>query len=347
MAGATHCWLRQVLDLQRVALLAGFGLFAFACGEKFTGVDAAAGGSSGSSNAGSSAMPAAGSAAGGDGATDGGVDAGGSAPTAGKAAGGRGGLSSVAGSGGKPSNGGSGGNGGNGGVVVEVPPVSQDGLDLWFDANLGVKEANGVVVSWQDRSGHRRDALQTSTLFRPKLAKSALGGKAGIVFDGVDDYLRIATVPGDFSLGVSIFVVMQQEVDVAPCTGFFEASNGSEIDDVHVGTWQNALLYEVADKWVNPTEHPLLLAQPQLVAVVQQTTEAVQLRRNSNALVDSDVALPATIAREAFIGHTAYEGCQPFTGAIGEILLYGRAVSDSELIDIESYLNTKWACCAE
>jgi hypothetical protein len=338
------------LDLQRVALLAGVGLLAFACGEKFTGVDVAAGGSSGS-HAGSGGVTTAGSAAGGDGATDGGVDEGGRATTAGSAAGGRGGISSVAGGGGKPSSGGNsgnGGNGGSGGVVVEVPPVPQEGLEAWFSADVGVLELNGVVATWKDRSAHQRDALQTAVNYRPKLGKSALGGKAAIVFDGVDDYLKLPALPGDFSHGVSIFVVAQQDADDGSCSGFFEASNGSEVDDLHLGFWQGALQYEVFENYLHPTDQGLIVGKPELLAVVHQTTETAQLRRNSNAVDEDKLLLPKTIAREdVYIGHSDYTDCKAYPGSIGELLVYSRAVSDAELIEIESYLQAKWGCCAE
>jgi len=334
------------LDLQRVALLAGIGLLVFACGEKFTSVDANAGGASGSSNAGTT-NAAAGTEAGGDGATDGGAETGGSA-MAGKATGGRGGI----GSGGKAGAGGKGGNGGNGGsgggVVVEVPPVPQEGLELWFDANVGVTETNGAVSVWKDRSANQRNALQTAANYRPLLSGSDLNGKAAIVFDGADDYLKLPSLPGDFSQGVSIFTVSQQKADDGSCTAFFEASNGSEKDDVHLGAWQGALQYEVAADYLHATEQTLVVGAPQLLAVVHQTSESMQLRRNSNALGEDAFPLPVTTPRQAvFIGHTEYVDCKAYNGSVSELLVYNRAVSDLELIEIETYLQKKWACCAD
>ena len=350
------------MDLQRGALLAGLVLGAFACGAPFTAGDSSTGGASDTSSGGAGAE--AGLGAGGDASPDGGVQTGGaerggvktggSASVGGHAGGGRAGSGGVAGSGGKANNGGggNGGNGGNGGsagnVVVETPPVPLDGLELWFDAQVGVSQANGVVSSWKDRSGHQRDALQTALNYRPKLSADALSGKPAIVFDGLDDYLKLPTLPGDFSHGVSIFTVGQQEANEGMCTGIFEASNGPEIDDVHLGVWQDALLYEVSDGYFSVADYPLLLGQPELLSVVHQTTNTLQLRRNSNALGEDTFALPATIAREeVYIGHTRYADCTAYSGNVAELLVYSRAVSDAELIQIESYLQAKWACCIE
>jgi hypothetical protein len=180
---------------------------------------------------------------------------------------------------------------------------------------------------------------------RPKVGK--LNGKPALEFDGTDDHLRIDSIPGDFTKGVSIFVIMQQNVDPGACMAFFEASNGREIDDVHLGTSHTALLYEVGDYWVNPTDHPLVLGEAQLAAAVHRPNQAVELRRNQNTVLDTTLALPRTIPRQALVGHTLYDGCQTLTGSIGELLVYSRGVTNAELIEIESYLHTKWECCEE
>lgn len=338
------------MELQRVAWLAGFGLGVFACGERFTPVDPNAAGAGGRSAAGTG-NTVAGSAIGGDDTTDGGADSGGSAK------GGRAGGGSTAGGGGKLPSAGTGGvgasgdpgDGGSGGSVdVQVPPVPLEGLELWFDASAGITQAtSGVVSVWKDQSGNGRDALQTALNYRPKLSAS-LNGKRALVFDGEDDYLKLPTLPGDFSHGVSIFTVAQQATDDGSCTAFFEASNGAEVDDIHLGTWESALQYEVLTEYLHPAEQKLLLGAPQLLAVVHQTSERTQLRRNSSALGESTFPLPAVTARnEVFIGRSAYSGCKPYNGSIGELLVYSRAVSDPELIEIETYLQAKWGCCQE
>jgi hypothetical protein len=351
MLDARQYWLRQVLHLQRVSVLAGLALLAFACGEKFRAGDAV-GGAGG--QAGRDTVIAAGSGVGGDGVPDGGggdTVAGapdGGAPDGGAPDGGRGGISSVGGSGGKANNGGGsllGGSGGSGGTVVVVPPVPLEGLELWFDANEGATETNGAVSSWKDNSGHKRDALQTALNYRPKLAASGLKGKPALVFEG-DDYLKLPALPGDFSQGVSIFTVTQPDSD--KCAGIFEASNGPEIDDVHLGVWENALLFEVSSSYLSASKYPLTFGVPQLLAAVQQKSSSAQARRNSEGLGELSFALPATVERQSvFIGRTDYSGCGPYVGMVSELLVYSRAVSDEELIGIESYLQKKWACCSE
>jgi hypothetical protein len=316
-------------------LVAAFALALspLACGEKFTSADE-------EPSSGSGGMSSAGKAGGGKGGSpEGGL---GGSVSAGSESGGVGG--DVAASGGPPLGGSPplGGNAGAGGGPL-LPKVPPEGLELWVAADSGVTEEGGVVSGWQDASAHQRNALQTAVNYRPQFAEDALAGYPGLVFDGLDDHLKLPALPADFSGGLSIFMLMQQEVSTV-CDGFFEASNGSEVEEFHLGDWNDMLQYEVEIDYVNQTE--LLLGQPQLIAVVHQAGGLVQLRRNSHGVGEGEFALPSQVTRQQFfIGRTLYDGCQPFNGSIGEIILYSRAVSDEELLDVEGYLKQKWGCC--
>jgi len=353
---------------QRVALFAAIAGLLLSCGDKFSAAgmnDVGAAG--GTPSAGKSAMPAGGDVggAGADGGDIGGkglagragspssAGATGGTPAHGGTSSGAGGIVAVAG-GGRGGSGGAlggsggtlGGSGGSGGaVVVEPPPVPVDGLELWFSADQGVTQSAGVVSTWKDLSGKHRDALQTGVNVRPKLVADALAGKSAIVFDGSDDYLKLPALDIDFTSGLSIFVVAQQP-SVSTCEGYFEASNDAEIDDLHFGFWQGSLLFEVNDNWVNDTNYPALLNAPQVAVVIQDAQAFAHVRSNSNDVGSGHVNLPPQVSRaQAFLGKSLYIDCTTFKGAIGEVLVYSRPVSDAELLQIEGYLQSKWMCC--
>jgi hypothetical protein len=333
-----------------VALALGAG-----CGEKFSEGMQASGGA-GSSSGGSDSTSAGKASDGGKSSAGAGMNGGSGGRNGGSGGtspndGGKGGTDTTVG--GSLPIAAMGGEGGDGGVpVVVVPNIPSDGLELWFDASRGVGQVNGIVSTWADQSGHHRDALQTANNLRPRLVADALAGKPAIVFDGaVDgDYLKLPTLDVDFAKGVSIFVAAQQaaQPDVTPCEGFFEASNGSEIDDIHVGTWQKSLIFEVYQDYINDTNFPLLFDEPQLIAAILAPSHIAQVRRNSNGVGSGQLELPVKIARtEVFLGRTLYGDCAPLKGVIGEVILYSRAVTDPELIQIESYLQKRWGCCTE
>jgi hypothetical protein len=235
-----------------------------------------------------------------------------------------------------------GGGGSSGGPTDEPVPVL--GLELWFDAQVGVTQVDGGVSLWKDRSPFARDANQGTASLRPSLGATALNGKPALVFDGTDDYLDVPTLTGDFSAGVSIFVVGQTDSSDF-CMAYFEASNGTETDDVHLGFWEARYLYEVSDPYLS-VQMGQVLATPELVAAVHQTSGDVEVRRNGAVLGTKTFALPVLKPREhVFLGKTEYGGCKGLSGRISEFLLYSRSVTVKELAQIEAYLQQKWACC--
>ena len=46
-----------------------------------------------------------------------------------------------------------------------------------------------ATATWQDQSGQGNDATQPTVMSRPRVASGALGGRAALLFDGMDDYL--------------------------------------------------------------------------------------------------------------------------------------------------------------
>jgi hypothetical protein len=309
-------------------------LVAVGCGEKFYGAEEPVGAAS--SAAGAEAEPGQG----------GGVAVGGSTSRGGSAAGNDGGGVPGGGvSGGGVSGGGvlPLGGGGTGGVI-DVSPVPADGLELWFDALVGVTQENGAVSEWRDRSSYGRHALQEDGSRQPLFAAEGLDGRPALVFDGRDDVLEAPRLPGDFSAGVTLVAVGRTESNDA-CMGYFEASNGPEMDDVHLGFWEKHYLYEVASLYVE-TSVAQLLRTPEVLVGVQRASGAVQLRRNGELLTEGDLPLPVTKRRQyVYLGNTDYEECTALDGSLSELLVYSRGLTSAEVSQVEAYLKQKWGCC--
>jgi hypothetical protein len=223
--------------------------------------------------------------------------------------------------------------------------ISKDELLLWLRADRGVSVQAGRVAAWADQSGNAMDAMATDPVVRPTLVVDGLGGKSVVQFDGVDDFLTMPQGFEDFSAGVSVFALATASPS-DQCRGIFESSNGAEVDDVHVGRHGGLLHYEVLDTVITGQEFPV--DAPELVAAIHRSSEAVELRRNGSLSGEGAMLLPTAIPRtENFVGRTLYADCPTFSGQIAEILVYGRAVEERELVSIESYLANKWGCCSE
>ena len=99
-------------------------------------------------------------------------------------------------------------------AVYGETPVPVDGLRLWLDAGeeVTVSEA-GVVSAWGDRSLFGHDIAQAELGLQPAMAAGGVNGQAAVVFDGEDDVLLRADVPGSGLLSadaVSVYAVVSQ-----------------------------------------------------------------------------------------------------------------------------------------
>jgi hypothetical protein len=174
------------------------------------------------------------------------------------------------------------------------------------------------------------------------LVMNGLNGQPAVQFD--DDYLQLGPGYSDFSFGLSMFTVAQPE-DENSCLGIFEASNGSEINDISFDSDYAKFNYEVQDE--NYEDVLYLQGVPQLFSVVHQPDGNVVIDRNGLFGEAAQMMLPEVLERKAvYVGRTLYNGCPGFKGRISEVILYARAVSDAEVRTIDTYLQTKYQCCS-
>jgi hypothetical protein len=79
-------------------------------------------------------------------------------------------------------------------VILRRPssldPRAIGGLALWFDAFDAPSPG-----SWADKSGNGRNASQAAFNNQPEYAASAINGRPGLYFDGINDSLSIPVVP--------------------------------------------------------------------------------------------------------------------------------------------------------
>jgi hypothetical protein len=338
--------------IRRCLVTLGWSCLLGACGSKFTAGDSPnAGGGSGAA--------AGGFSAGAGGSGQGGEASGGRAGEAssGKAGTNSGGAAAVAGagmaSGGAGAGGapvtGHGGSSGNAGAAggVDQPLIPQLGLALWLRADLGVQQLGGLVQTWQDQSGNQMNAAQTGANVRPQYLATGLNGLPTLKFDGQSNFLKLPDGFADFSHGLAGFMVAHPTA--SDCSSAVELSNGSEIEDIAFGLWQNKWTYEVEVPYIQNGNVDLLA--PTLYAVnhrpaVAMVNAAADLRINGSLLQAMDMPLPSVPDSKArqnnFIGHTLYSGCNYFEGTISEIILYQRVMTANEVKAIESYLSQHW-----
>jgi hypothetical protein len=303
-----------------------------------TGSGGASDGTGGAGNGGSKPV-----ATGGRPSIDGGGDAG--APEAGgtSATGGNASTGGKSSTGGNPATGGTTNTGGTGGMSsVSAPPAS--GMMLWLRADKGITASNSLVSKWADQSASHLDAVQGTSRMQPLLLPDGINGHPAVVFDGVDDFLQI-TKAFDLETGAVTVFAVALTPDTNVCAAIFESSNGAEDNDISLGSNVNKVNWEVLDTADENAAFdegvPVILSGS---ATPDGTGYVVTNGVVGSTLSNYDV--PAKLQRlQTFIGKSLYSGCPTFSGRIGEVIVYNRALTLEETLGVQKYLGDEFGCC--
>ena len=112
----------------------------------------------------------------------------------------------------------------------------------------------------------------------------------------------------------------------------------------HLASIKIKIAYEVLDQAVQGDA--VVYDVPQILAVIHRSDSTLVMRRNGAAAGAAVVTLPTVVTREQnFVGQSLYDGSVTYPGAMGEVLVYGRSLSDGETTTVEGDLKRRWNCC--
>lgn len=240
-----------------------------------------------------------------------------------------------------------------------VMPVKTD-LQLWLDANqtsaytdtecLTEAADTNTVACWKDKSGNGNNFLQSTAGSRPVYNLSTIATKPVITFNGSSQYLEI---PYNASLNDTEYTIMSVvEVnggsgsyrspfttrDASPNQGYIiyaTSSNDWEIWTGTSGTWGGIS---------NPGAPAVELATPVMI-VGTSTANAQAVRVDGAQVGTSSVSYDANSQWPSRLGAGATEETTPavyFNGDIAETIIYNRALTTTEISNMEEYLSQKW-----
>lgn len=245
------------------------------------------------------------------------------------------------------------------GVDAGFAPSSLTGLLLWLAADLGVVPGPGSsVAQWSDQSGLNNHASAPNSGNQPQRVFNALAGKPVIHFDGGSQYFSLPSGFSDFSAGFSAFVLVRPESNTkVHGARFFDFASG-------YGSLTNSLLlarYEQDDEilyqtYLGAAPGANLDVNNVVVNGVWQKFEIVHAAGTPPALASASmykdgvlisnglISVAANVTRFSnLIGRSNLSQDAYLTGSIAEIVMYSRALSDAERVQVEAYLNAKWA----
>lgn len=234
-------------------------------------------------------------------------------------------------------------------------PVDLSGLQLWLDGTQETAWADGApVTTWTDRSGNGRHATGPSGT-APLAALDSVTNQRVLLFDGS----KGLTIPsGWLSTAAGTTIVATALVDDGPryALSASDVSSGrNRYRWYMMSNNRNSLRFAAGDDVytnvgglgvnIPGSEWARMTAWHGRRRTVDQAIDASHLCRNGqyDSAALGSLSLTGTASNQV-IGVGQYLGAitQAWVGTIGEIIHYGRALTDLELQDVYDYLKLKW-----
>ncbi|MEM9483918.1 MAG: DUF4347 domain-containing protein, partial [Cyanobacteria bacterium P01_F01_bin.116] len=223
--------------------------------------------------------------------------------------------------------------------LLNTPPVT-NGLVLNLDADFGITtDGSGVVTGWEDQTG---SGNILTGLGDPQLITNRINGNNVIEFDNVDDQLSLTSGLSSLPAGSAdrtVFLVATYDNDAEGTGGF---SYGAPEDNNTFGlvTIDGSLGIQ---GW-RPTND---FRSQEDARGAGWLTQSVVLENNSfnhyknGTLIDSQTHVFATDSQQLVIG-AEIDGSPAVGMEVAEVLVYDRALSDSERQAVENYLQQEY-----
>ncbi|MDP7290872.1 MAG: Ig-like domain-containing protein, partial [Verrucomicrobiota bacterium] len=233
-------------------------------------------------------------------------------------------------------------------AVYSETPVPVNGLRLWLDAGEGLTAGDdGMVSAWADRSLFGHDVSQAEAAQQPRLVADAVNSREAVLFDGEDDMLAREDVAGEALLSsdsVSVYAVVRQKSQSDVNTAL--AWEGPDYSN-HL-----ALLTSYNNQFLVDHGHAseggrVSAAQPEGWDDAWHVLEFVRDGNQAVVVVDSEAlemgefedALEVDVAGRLIVGAVPELA---FGGEIAEVLIYNRALSESERGAVRGYLGASY-----
>ncbi len=236
------------------------------------------------------------------------------------------------------------------------PPIPAAGLDVWLKAETGVTaDGSGNVSAWADQGPAGNNAVQSSLGDQPAVVSSAINGLPALSFNGTSSYLTVTDNTSLRPAQMTVFAVGKTggKTDYQPLLSkpYYNSSSwNSPYVAYALGIDPNSDPYFQCAISGTPlgagSVNSVGINQPFLlcggyngsmglleVSGISQGTSSVSGSVDNGDSSRKDLVIGG--ASSSWLG-------QFFNGQISEILIYNRALTDTERQQIEIYLADKY-----
>lgn len=226
-------------------------------------------------------------------------------------------------------------------LTTPTSPVS--GMTLWLDANdsTTITLSGSNVTNWNDKSGNGNDFTSSSTV-----TIGDIGGKDAISFPTFNgNLLTSLSVLSDVitASAYTIFCVFEtSNIDAGP-GGLFSDTGGFLVLEVGDAASPDANILNVDGGLDTASVATGANTSTGVVVVAQHTGGNIRIALGSDTWAQTTASGDtSTLSNKLQVGR-GQGGTPWFHGRIGEIIIYDKASSDSEISSNITYLTNKWS----
>jgi|GEM_PF-1666807 len=239
--------------------------------------------------------------------------------------------------------------------IARFTPGEIADLGVWLAGDLSPRTMNGSDVSqWDDLSGNGNHATQVTGSAQPSLG--AVAGLPALVFDGVSEYMTVAS-DASFENPRELTVFLVQHSDTPGTWGHVLNQDGGSPNE----GWRVQAFSTTNDE-VYPAIRTSAGSQElqRVTSVFYSAPTIYDMRLDNGSFKSHRIRSGVTVNEatdsydEGTDGFRANKPLQiaapnpPGAGAYGaltiaEILIYARALTDTEIVSVQNYLKSKYA----
>ncbi len=214
-------------------------------------------------------------------------------------------------------------------IYAQIP----SGTILWLQADNGVIQTSGKITQWVDQSSKGNSVTQTVSSSQPLVVKNVLNGHSIIKFHG----------GGEFFNGPSVFptnkdYTITAVVRIDDTTAINNIISGNN----HAFFFGNSPYPRIVHADFNFQEISSLQVDSGFAIItIRYSNINGQAKVYVNGQSGDSLYVTSNSDSTIFIG--AYQGAYTLNGAIAEILLFDRQISEKERDQLEAKLRVKYA----
>lgn len=223
-------------------------------------------------------------------------------------------------------------------------PLNLYGCRAWCDAT---QQATGAVASWVDQSGNGNNATQASGAKQPVCTSASIGSNKALIFNGTSSQLTFPSAVQDAitrTTSHSIFIVLKSADNTSQARIILNSAQGvSDSDMLSISIISSNLCagYYNGSSY-NSVSVPFIDTTLGHILSISHLANSTPVGELDGAVMTGSNVPQGDTAAGIILGGEIQDDLKNFKGSIGEVIIYNRVLSATEITAINQYLSQKW-----